>query len=96
MYLPLFVKVLCWSLFWCTLLYVFSSFGVILTTKTELVDLLLLSFGCLVTINALWLFPTVPWVGLQFVIVVFPEHTHLHFRFDFFLYDDTLIKLESL
>ena len=24
-------------------------------------------------------FPTVPWVGLQFVIVVFPDHTHLLF-----------------
>ena len=25
------------------------------------------------------LFLTVPWVGLQFKIVVFPDHTHLHF-----------------
>ena len=30
-----------------------------------------------VTINVMWLFLTVPWVGLQFVIVVFPDHTHL-------------------
>ena len=22
-----------------------------------------------------------PWIGLQFVIVVFPDHTHLHFVF---------------
>ena len=26
-----------------------------------------------------WLFLTVPWVCLQFVIVVFPDHTHLLF-----------------
>ena len=28
-------------------------------------------------IKALCLFLTVPWFGLQFVIVVFPDHTHL-------------------
>ena len=41
----------------------------------------LLSFRCLVTVNVfvnvLWLFLTVPWVGLQCVIVVFPDLTHL-------------------
>ena len=51
MYLPLFVGVLCWSLFWYALLYVLSSFEIILTRKRELVALLLLSFGCLVTVN---------------------------------------------
>ena len=45
----------------------------------ELVALLLLSYGCLVTVNVLWLFLAGPWVGLQCVIVVFPNHTHLHF-----------------
>ena len=44
--------------------------------KRELVVLLLLSFGCLVTVNVLRLFLTVPWAGLQSVIVVFPDHTH--------------------
>ena len=29
------------------------------------------------TISALWPFFTVPWVGLQCEIVVFPNHTHL-------------------
>ena len=29
--------------------------------------------------NVLWLFITVPWIGLQYVIVVFPDHTHLLF-----------------
>ena len=56
-----------------------SSFEIILTRKRELVALLSLSFGCLVTVNVLWLFLTVPWVGLQFVIVEFTDHTHLLF-----------------
>ena len=69
--------VLCWYLFWCVLLYVLSSFAIILTRKRELVALLLLPVRFLVTVNVLRLFPTVPWVGLQCVIVVFPDHTHL-------------------
>ena len=28
----------------------------------------------------MWLFLTVPWVGLQCVIVIIPDHTHLHFE----------------
>ena len=44
-----------------------------------LVALLFLSFGCLVTVNVVWLFLTMLWVGLQFVSVVFPDHTHLLF-----------------
>ena len=47
--------------------------------KRKLVSLLLLSYICIVTINVLWLFLTVPWAGLQCVIVVFPDHTHLLF-----------------
>ena len=39
----------------------------------------LLSFGCLVTANVLWLFLMMSWVGLQCVIVEFPDHTHLRF-----------------
>ena len=31
------------------------------------------------TVSVLWIFLTVPWVGLQFVIVVFPDHTHCPF-----------------
>ena len=68
--------VLCWSLFWYALPYVLSGFAIILTRKRELVALLLLSFECLVTINVLWLFLAVPWVGLQCEIVVFPDHTY--------------------
>ena len=69
--------VLCWSLFWYTLLYVLSRFVIILTRIRGLVALLLLSYRCLVTFNVLKLFLTVPFVGLQFVIAVFPDHTHL-------------------
>ena len=48
--------------------------------KKQLVALLLLSSGCLVTVNVLLVFLTVAWVGLLFVIVVFPDHTHLLFQ----------------
>ena len=39
----------------------------------------LFSFGYLVAVKVLYLFLTVPWVCLQLVIMVFPDHTHLHF-----------------
>ena len=65
------------SMFCCTLLYVPSSFAIILMGKRELVALLSLSSWCLVIV--VWLFLAVPWVCLQFVIVVFPDHTHLLF-----------------
>ena len=67
----------CWSLFWYALLCVFSSFAIILTRKRELVALLLLSLGCLVTVYVLRLFRSVPWVGLQCVTKVFSDYTHL-------------------
>ena len=79
MYFPLFVGVLCLSLFCYALLCVHSGFVIILKSMRKLVALLLLSYRCIDTINVLWLFLTVPWVGLQFVIVVFPDHTHLLF-----------------
>ena len=47
--------------------------------KRKLVSLLLLSYACLVIVYVLWLFHTVPWVCLQFVIVVFADQTHLLF-----------------
>ena len=80
MYLPLFVGAQCRSLFWYALLYVLSSFAIILTRKRELAALILLSFGCLFTVNVLYLSLTVSWIGLQFVIMVFPDHTHLLFQ----------------
>ena len=57
------------------LLYVPSSFAIILVGKRELVALLSLSFWCLVIV--VWLLLAVPWVCRQFVIVAFPDHTHL-------------------
>ena len=63
------------SMFSCTLLYVHSSFAIILMGKRELVALLKLSSWCLVIVA--WLFLAVPWVCLQFVIMVFPDHTFL-------------------
>ena len=45
--------------------------------KRELVALLNLSSWCLVMVT--WLFLAVPWGCLRYVIVVFPDHTHLLF-----------------
>ena len=79
MYFPLFVGVLC--LLCYVLLCVHSSFAIVLKRKRKLVALLLLSYRCIVTINVLWLFLTVPWVILQGVIVVFLDHTYLLLEF---------------
>ena len=67
------------SMFCCTLLYVHSRFAIILMLKRWLVALLSLSSWCLVVV--VWLFLAVPWICLQFVIVVVPDHTHLLFLF---------------
>ena len=65
------------SMFCCTLLYVHSSIAIILLGKRELIALLHLSSWCLVTVEPLFL--VVPRGCLRFVIVVFPDHTHLLF-----------------
>ena len=65
------------SMFCCTLLYVQSSIAIILMGKRELVALLNLSSWCLVVVERLFL--AVPRGCLRFVIVVFPDHTHLLF-----------------
>ena len=65
------------SMFCCTLLYVHFSIAIILMGKRELIALLNLSSWCLVMVERLFL--TVPQGCLQFVIVVFPDHTHLLF-----------------
>ena len=64
-------------MFCCMLLYVHSSIAIILIGKRELVALLNLSSWCLVMVERLFL--AVPWGCLRFVIVVFPDHTHLLF-----------------
>ena len=69
------------SMFCCTLLYVHFSIAIILMGKRELIALLNLSSWCLVMVEQLFL--TVPRGCLQFVIVVFPDHTHLLFQMYF-------------
>ena len=63
------------SMYCCTLLYVHSSIAIILMGKRELIALLNLSSWCLMMVERFFL--TVPRGCLQFVIVVFPDHTHL-------------------
>ena len=58
-------------------LYVHFSIAIILMGKRELIALLNLSSWCLVMVERLFL--AVPRGCLQFVIVVFPDHTHLLF-----------------
>ena len=70
------------SIFCCTLLYVHSSIAIILMGKRELIALLNLSSWCLVMVEQLFL--AVPRGNLQFLIVVFPDHTHLLFLFKMF------------
>ena len=65
------------SMFCCTLLYVASSCAIILMGQRELVALLSVSSWCLGTVG--WLFLAMPWVCVQFVILVFPDHTQLLF-----------------
>ena len=65
------------SVFVFALLCVHSSFALILNRKRKLVALLFMSYRCIVTINVLWLVFTVAWVGLQCVIVAFPDHSLL-------------------
>ena len=64
-------------MFCCMLLYVHSSIAIILMGKRELIALLNFSSWCLVMVERLFL--AVPRGCLQFVIVVFPDHTHLLF-----------------
>ena len=69
------------SMFCCMLPYVHStdsSIAIILMGKRELVALLNLSSWCLVMVVRFFL--VVPRGCLRFVIVVFPDHTHLLFK----------------
>ena len=80
MYSPLFVCVfgaLFLFLLWYALLCVLSRVTIILKRKI----LFLLSHPCLAILYVMWLFLTVPWVGLQCVIVVFPDRNR--FLLDF-------------
>ena len=75
-------------MFCCTMLCVLSSFVVIWggggrERERERAGrfTLCLSSLCIVVVVAMWLFLAVPWVGLQCVIVVFPDHMRLLFIF---------------
>ena len=76
------------SMFCCTLLYVLSSTAIILMGKRKLVALLNLSSWCLVVVERLFL--AVPGGCLRFVIVVFPDHTHLLFLYFLFIFCSTV------
>ena len=92
----LFDGIMCLSLLCYALLCAHSSFAIILKRKRKLVALLLLSYRCIVTINVLWLLLTVPWIGLQCVIVVFPDHTHLLFGTKRWRHWNTYIHIKSI
>ena len=77
MHFQLFVGVLWLSLMCYALLCVHSSFAITLKRKRKLVALLLLPYRCSVTVNVMWLFLMVQLVGLQCVILVSPDHTHI-------------------
>ena len=80
------------SMFCCTLLYVYSSIAIILMRKKKLVAVLNLMVERL--------FLAVPGGCLRFVIVVFPDHTHLLFFQSIFLQDESssnelLVEIET-
>ena len=75
------------------MLTVKSIVAIILMGKRELVALLNLFSWCLVMVE--WLFLLVPWGCLLFVILVFPNHTHLLFlstKLQFFCNKNTMIN----
>ena len=75
------------SMFCCALLCVYSSSAIILMGKTELVTLPCLSSWRLLIV--VWLFLTMSRGCLQFVSVIFPDHTHLLF---FFISEHSIIE----
>ena len=70
------------SMFWCGLLCVHSSFAIMLMGKREMVALLCFTLSSWSLVIIVWLFLMMPWVCLQFVIVVFPDHTHYFCVYD--------------
>ena len=80
------------SMFCCTLLYVHSSIAIILMGKRELDVLLNLSSWCLVMVARLFLVVTRG--CLWFVIVVFPDYTHLLFLMPLFSIKNIIADFE--
>ena len=81
-------------MFCCMLLCVHSSIAIILMGKREVVALLNLSSWCLVMVERLFL--TVLRGCLQFVIVVFPDHTHLLFLLNIVIYISYCISANKI
>ena len=74
------------SMFCSAFLNFHFSLAIILMGTRELVALLSLSSWCLLIV--VWLFYAgLLWVCLHFVIVVFPDHTHLFFFLLFDMYE---------
>ena len=71
-------------------------FAIILKRKRKLAALLLLPYRCLVTVYVLWLFLTVLWVGMQCVIVVFPDYTHVLFHLHAFFVYASIVGSDAL
>ena len=84
----------CVCLFCNTLLCVHSIFAIIMKREIKLVALLL-SYRCFVTLNVPWLFLTVTWVGLQCVIVVFPDHTNSLFNVCYYAYISMILPYST-
>ena len=69
-----------WTLFCYSVLCVLSSFAIsLMGEESALIALIVFLVSC-DCYSVAWLFLTVPWVGMQCVIVVFPDHTHLLFQ----------------
>ena len=70
------VGVLCFVHVCGLALLVLSSVAFRLQRKRKLFNLPLL----FLTVSVMGLFVVVPWVGLRYVTMTFPGHTHLHFK----------------
>ena len=77
--LPIGCAVMCLSLFCCAILCFLSRFAIILKRKRELAALLLLSYGCIVTVNV---FVTLPYgvLGQEWLFIVsIPDICGFHY-----------------
>ena len=77
--LPLFVGAFCCMLvLFCSS---FLSFQVLVSSRWGRKRAWCFGVFCIPVASVLWIFLVVPWVGLSYVVVAFPGHTHLHVCF---------------
>ena len=78
---PLWEFCIC-SMFCCAVMCALSCFAVIffMGKRDRAGSVFCLVFRYLLTVIVMWFFLMVPWVGLQCVLVVIPNHAHLPFR----------------